>query len=162
MKAKCRNCKVVKTLDNFYLSKTDRNGHKATCKDCARQRSRDYYLRNREDQIEYSRQWYSKNRAKKLTYQKKYNKDNQEKVFARVIGENRSIKGKARQALHYAIKKGELQRQPCEVCGEVKVDAHHHKGYEKQYWLDVKWLCHKHHGEAHRIALEVINPGGKQ
>ena len=53
---------------------------------------------------------------------------------------------KARNALNYQIERGRIQRQPCEVCGEPKSQAHHHD-YSKPF--DVRWLCQKHHAEAH-------------
>lgn len=48
-----------------------------------------------------------------------------------------------------AERRGELVRQPCEVCGAVKVEGHH-DDYTKP--LAIRWLCHKHHGEAHKLA----------
>jgi hypothetical protein len=48
-------------------------------------------------------------------------------------------------ALNAAVKKGEIVRQPCEVCG---ADAQaHHDDYSRP--LDVRWLCTKHHAEHH-------------
>lgn len=56
----------------------------------------------------------------------------------------------ARRAVIAAIKTCKLAKRPCEACGtDKKVDGHHHKGYEFKYWLDVQWLCRKHHREAH-------------
>lgn len=46
-----------------------------------------------------------------------------------------------------AIKDGELVKQPCEVCGQVRVEAHH-EDYDKP--LEVKWFCVKHHRRVHR------------
>lgn len=45
-----------------------------------------------------------------------------------------------------AIRSGSLVRKPCEVCGTDKVDAHH-EDYDRP--LDVRWLCRKHHKQAH-------------
>jgi hypothetical protein len=39
-----------------------------------------------------------------------------------------------------------LERQPCEVCGAAKVEAHH-PDYSKP--LEVQWLCKRHHAEVH-------------
>ena len=39
-----------------------------------------------------------------------------------------------------------LERKPCEVCGETKVEAHH-DDYTKP--LEVRWLCKRHHAEVH-------------
>lgn len=41
-----------------------------------------------------------------------------------------------------AIFRGDLIRQPCEVCGKRNVDAHH-DDYARP--LDVRWLCRSHH-----------------
>lgn len=49
-----------------------------------------------------------------------------------------------------ATRLGILIRQPCEICGELKVDAHH-DDYTKP--MDVRWLCRKHHNEHHRNNL---------
>lgn len=52
----------------------------------------------------------------------------------------------ARNILHYAIKRGEVVRQPCEKCGDP--DSHaHHDDYSKP--LQVRWLCSKDHGLEH-------------
>lgn len=45
-----------------------------------------------------------------------------------------------------AIRDGRLTRQPCEVCGAGKVDAHH-DDYDKP--LEVRWLCRLHHHHLH-------------
>ena len=51
----------------------------------------------------------------------------------------------AQNAVYFAVKRGELVRQPCEVCGEPQTEAHH-DDYTRR--LDVRWFCHKHHVEA--------------
>lgn len=42
-----------------------------------------------------------------------------------------------------------LKKQPCMECGAEKVQAHHHVGYAPENWLNVQWLCKKHHMAAH-------------
>jgi hypothetical protein len=51
-----------------------------------------------------------------------------------------------------AIRKGELVRLPCEVCGDLKSEAHHDDYADA---LKVRWLCRKHHKEHHRKARLV-------
>jgi|TARA_Y100000310_G_scaffold311839_1_gene358531 hypothetical protein len=47
-----------------------------------------------------------------------------------------------------AIKRGEIKRRPCEVCGfNGKVQAHH-ADYDKP--KSVNWLCQLHHSHVHR------------
>jgi hypothetical protein len=54
---------------------------------------------------------------------------------------------RAHWTVHNAIRDGRLERQPCEICGVEKTDAHH-DDYSKP--LEVRWLCRKHHGIQHR------------
>jgi hypothetical protein len=72
----------------------------------------------------------------------------------------------ARQAVHKAIRRGDLIRpDACVKCGLQAGDvipwpwpldgmpprvvglihAHHHKGYAHEHWLDVQWLCRSCH-----------------
>jgi hypothetical protein len=68
---------------------------------------------------------------------------NSQNTWARNNREKRA----AYDAVKYALKKGKLARQPCEVCGISKTHAHH-SDYSKP--LDVIWLCSFHHGNQHR------------
>jgi hypothetical protein len=52
----------------------------------------------------------------------------------------------ARVAVHNALRRGEMVRLPCEVCGEPRSEGHH-DDYTKP--LDVRWLCRTHHVEHH-------------
>jgi ribosomal protein S27AE len=52
-----------------------------------------------------------------------------------------------RQRTNKAIKEGGLVRQPCEVCGAERVDAHH-DDYARP--LDIRWLCRSHHRQHHK------------
>ena len=52
----------------------------------------------------------------------------------------------AHKATASALKRGLRVRQPCEVCGDFKTDAHH-PDYDRP--LLVEWLCRKHHRLAH-------------
>ncbi|HEC73154.1 MAG TPA: hypothetical protein ENI26_02140 [Methylophaga aminisulfidivorans] len=63
-------------------------------------------------------------------------------------------KRQAHNQVANALRDGRLEKQPCEVCGEKEVHAHH-DDYAKP--LDVRWLCNKHHNEWHRIHGEAAN-----
>jgi hypothetical protein len=58
--------------------------------------------------------------------------------------------GWAPQAVYQAIKAGKLTKLPCQVCGALRVHAHHPHGYEGKAIYDVVWLCALHHKQAHR------------
>jgi hypothetical protein len=57
---------------------------------------------------------------------------------------------RAHQLVQMALRSGELQKQPCEVCGSEKSDAHH-EDYSKP--LDGMWFCRKHHLRHHAEKL---------
>ena len=58
------------------------------------------------------------------------------------MGRYRKVHGVVRKAL----KSGDLERKPCEVCGSPTSVAHH-DDYEKP--LEVRWLCYLHHSNIH-------------
>lgn len=60
----------------------------------------------------------------------------------------------ARQAVGNALRSGKLVRCNCEVCGDVRAQAHH-EDYAKP--LDVRWLCfkcHREHGHEQVVVSE--------
>lgn len=57
------------------------------------------------------------------------------------------LKTNARSKLNYAIKVGKIKRLPCAVCGANEKIHAHHKDYARP--LEVIFLCHVHHYEAH-------------
>ncbi len=106
--------------------------------------------------LEYFREYRAKNREKLRAYTRKYN--NNWRHLNGYACEERAKekfpeKHRARQLLHYAIKKGDIIRLPCEVCGNVRSQGHH-EDYTKPY--DVNWLCALHHTEKHRSSLSTL------
>lgn len=59
----------------------------------------------------------------------------------------RPEKVKAQRRVAYAIERGLLQRQPCEVCGVTDGVEAHHPDYSHP--LAVRWLCRLHHRRLH-------------
>lgn len=55
-------------------------------------------------------------------------------------------KRRAHCKIRKMIKRGKLQRKPCEKCGNPNSQAHH-DDYSKP--RDVRWLCQFHHSELH-------------
>ncbi len=69
--------------------------------------------------------------------------------------ESDPLKWKARRAVREAVIAGRLVRpEACPACGDSarQIHAHHHRGYEPDAWLDIKWLCTACHALAHREA----------
>jgi hypothetical protein len=107
----------------------------------------------------YSAEWwreYRANNAERLrAYKRQYDakryKTHNESELARRYRwkANKPDGHKAHLVVFRAIKRGELLRQPCEICGGSRVDAHH-DDYSKP--LEVRWLCPVHHAARHRKA----------
>jgi hypothetical protein len=56
------------------------------------------------------------------------------------------LKTVCRQMSRRYVKQGLLTLQPCEVCGEPKVERHHE---DYRFPEDVVWLCARHHRALH-------------
>ncbi len=56
-------------------------------------------------------------------------------------------KKRARDTANDAVRRGKIDRQPCEQCGNAGAQMHH-DDYDKP--LAVRWLCRRHHAELHR------------
>lgn len=137
-KKQCFKCEQIKPITEFYKHKQMEDGHLGKCKDCAKK-----------DTIE---RYYSEDGNKKIReYEKKRFKNPKRKEKIKQYRLKRRIKQKEKYQANYttsnAIRDGKLKRQPCEVCGDQKSQAHH-KDYSKP--LEVMWLCRKHHLEQHK------------
>lgn len=141
----CLSCGGNKSAGEFYFEKRF-NSIRQPCKECfrAKERSRrsspkvrakerEYKVANRNKTSEYSRNFRSRNPG--------YSSNR-----ARVWCDNNPEKRAAHQLTWSAIRSGKLIRQPCEVCGGARAQAHH-DDYSKP--LSVRWLCQVHHSEYH-------------
>lgn len=139
---KCFKCENVKPMNEFYIHTQMADGHLNKCKECARNDA----LKHREKNIEKIRE-YDRVRGKqahRILSTAKFTKKwrNEDK--------RRSI---CHSKVNYAIKKGILKKEPCEICGN-SLSVAHHFDYEKP--LDVQWLCHACHRQLH-INLKMLN-----
>jgi len=100
------------------------------CRPCHRARVTANRLANLDRVREYDRQRGSRQSA---GYVAAYRAENPEKY-------------QARTAVGNAVRDGRLTREPCEICGDVRVHGHH-DDYSKP--LEVRWLCPVHHKAAH-------------
>ena len=67
-----------------------------------------------------------------------YNRDNRP-TYAE-LPEEEKIRSRCRAYTNVMVKRGKLQKTPCEGCGSEKVQAHHHD-YTKP--MEVQWLCRR-------------------
>jgi hypothetical protein len=65
----------------------------------------------------------------------------------RIVTEEQRRKDICRSYAGVYLRRGKIERKPCEVCGDEKAQMHH-EDYSKP--LDVRWFCRKHHLELHK------------
>ena len=74
------------------------------------------------------------------------------RIKRRIYRKANKDKINARWKLHYYIKKGQIKREDCEICGNTKSQGHH-QDYKKP--LEVNWLCQQHHSNIHKGILTL-------
>lgn len=131
----CSHCRERKPMANFNKNRSEKDGYHHDCKQCVKMCNRRYYEKNREKLLKQNKA-YSKTEKGKLSESKGTKK----------FRENNPEKKKAKEMARYATITGKLKKQPCEICGDPKVQRHH-EDYSKP--LEVRWLCAKHHAEIH-------------
>lgn len=170
----CARCGTEKSAKEFRPSRRHGDGRYPYCQACSLAYMKKYRVKDREKNKKRSREWYEKNRERAIARTADWQKRNIEATRRHALETYRRAmadpvrKAKLRRtrnayyakyraspivqasvAVRAAVYCGLLKRLPCEVCGDEKVQAHHHKGYELSVWFNVQWLCPKHHREAH-------------
>lgn len=56
------------------------------------------------------------------------------------------LKHAAHLAVYNAVRRGEMERGPCQICGNAHAEGHH-DDYTQP--LTVRWLCKSHHLAVH-------------
>lgn len=112
------------------------------CVGCKRAMNRESYRRHRDE-------FNKRNKTKrKLPEFKEAQMRAQKNAYLRY-----PEKAIARSRLRYAVKNGKIEKADCQVCGSIKVEAHHYLGYDEEHWYDVQWLCRPHHRDIHKFSL---------
>lgn len=76
------------------------------------------------------------------------------KRFKHLEAQNKNMRPKAKQLFRSALKYGKVNRHPCEICGSIEAHGHHDDYSEP---LRVRWLCRKHHAEAHPfVGVDIL------
>lgn len=94
---------------------------------------------NRDRLREYARDWREAHRPELVSYYTAYTRANPPPVEAI----------HAKKSVAAAVRSGRLVRQPCEICGDPRVQGHHAFGYQLR--LAVWWLCELHHKGMHQL-----------
>ena len=140
----CCHCKQSKPTPEFSKNSSRKDGLSHNCKTC-----------------EYSRlikyRHTDKGREFHITAAKRYKQTAQGKRVTRISSkkyrDKSKIKTKARYVVSEAVRKGLLPKPDtakCRLCPEQGQEYHHHRGYEKEHWLDVIPVCTSCHGKTCR------------
>jgi hypothetical protein len=138
----CNHCGKRKAISKFYEDRRKADGHFHQCKECVKQRVRDYTARNIEKTRACTR------RSMRLPHRVEANK---KAVIARM--KERPEINRARQAVSRALKKGTIKKpkkcawSKCTTTRKYRIEAHH-EDYNKP--LIVNWLCTPCHGRLHK------------
>lgn len=155
---RCSKCGETKpaTPEHFSRKASSRDGLYPWCKPCkmsySAARQPDYYAANQAEDNARSAAYYSSHREEIAVKRASA----QGHAIAKKTRSKHPDRGRARQAVAYAIKAGRLVIQPCSSCelapkkvnGQQRIEAHHHLGYSEEHWLDIVWLCQRCHGKA--------------
>jgi hypothetical protein len=130
---RCITCEADKDESEFYRNRR-------TCKECVRRAVRTRARTNPRVQ-EYDR-------ARAKTPKRKQHIRSVTKRWR----EENPVAYRAQTAVGNAIRDGRLFKEPCAICSETKVHAHH-KDYSKP--LEVVWLCARCHHRLHATFPEL-------
>lgn len=137
---KCKSCNKIFS-EEFYYRNSQGYIH-GICKKCYRNKVYKYRVENKERIIE-SLRISSRDSIRKI-------RRNNPKAFTKKISDWRiknPKKHRAHRMVEWAIRKGELKRKSCEICGKSNAQGHH-PNYDRP--LEVIWLCPIHHKEIHK------------
>ena len=150
----CFKCHEHKPLSEFYAHSQMSQGTLNKCKECTKRDASEHYAKKMADPV-----WVAKERNRqriKERARRAIGRQSPCKIESKNAWRKRNpIKSRAQIRVAYAVRKGALVRQPCQVCGSTNVQAHH-DDYSRP--LDVRWLCVKHHNE-HHVKMRLLELG---
>ena len=100
----------------------------------------DMPYKDKEKRLALVRDW----RKRNSSYDKEWRKKNPDIVKKFLVKDKE--KSRARSTLRRSVWLGKIDKLPCSICGELKVEAHH-QDYTKP--LEVIWFCRIHHEKHH-------------
>jgi len=120
----CCDCKIEKSIEDFYFANKKKNLRKYYCRDCAKirnQKNRDYrveyqkkwYQEHKEEKLEQSNIWKRENRERKIETDRAYRKDHREEMneYARAYYKENNEKILAQKKALYEKNKEHYRRR---------------------------------------------------
>jgi len=157
----CSKCREWKGLGEFNRDRARKDGRRCECRTCKRVYDKRWYKANAEQCRNAVKRWRKANPERYLGNDRRWRKANAEQCgeYHRRTVAKYPLRNKARAALRHEVRVGRIIRGPCQVCAStIRIEAHHHKGYEPEFWLDVVWLCRVHHTEADMAMKSAAAP----
>lgn len=152
----CKSCGKEKYSDEFHKRNASVDGLAAKCKMCQKDydKKRALLPHRVAARAEYAKTDVGIKAARKA--KRKYSENNKEKISEthRNYVKNNPKKRAAHKVIEKMVRLKELLIEPCEVCGNITVAAHH-DDYDKP--RSIRWLCAKHHNEWHSKNGEGAN-----
>lgn len=149
---RCRTCKHIKPLTEFWKNKSTLDGLQARCKTCIRSYNRSPKAREyrREMHRKYKRTPQGKSTNRKYRLRKRMDYD---RVYSRTYRLKHPLQVQAQQAVRNDLRNGKLRRPDslkCSCCGIMAQEYHHPNGYNPDHWLDVVPVCCVCHKNLHK------------
>lgn len=164
MEKKCATCQKVKQENCFGNYKKSKDGKRFECKECRSAREKNRYYNEKEHIKEVQKKYTDKNKEKIFANWKRWYEENKEIILNKIKNYENTPRGKevrrkaddrqhkkyperrnARAAVSNAVYAGRLPKihtMVCSVCNNKQAEHyHHHKGYDREYWLDVIPVC---------------------
>ncbi len=116
----CNICSVEKTLNDFYKSKSSKDGLESFCKLCKKEKSKKTYLDNKEHRLLQSKLYYYSNHEKQKEVKSNWKKNNPD--LNRAIN-NAWERNKRKEDKFWACKKALRTRFLGALSGRVKSDS---------------------------------------
>ncbi len=148
----CRRCGETKSLDGFHNMPGGKYGKGTLCRVCHALANRAWQLKNPERVRELAREQYRRGReirerscescGARIPHERHGRARFCSRRCSDAADETLQVRRKCRQRTRAAVKRGDLVKQPCAVCGSPTVEAHH-EDYSDP--LNVQWLCFEHH-----------------
>jgi hypothetical protein len=141
----CFKCGTALPRSEFYPHKRMADGLLGKCKSCSKRDTTDYRSANLDRVRQYDRERGKNPERIKLAAE-----------MSKAWRSEDSRRSACHSAVARAVRRGDLLKQPCCICGSLASVAHH-ESYDKP--LDVMWLCTVHHKARHKeLALLGITP----
>ena len=117
MKKTCPKCGIDKELDEFYKDQTRRDGLQGHCKECDKQRHKQYYETHKKEKKQYDKQYYKTHREGTIEHQKQYNKTHREEI------KQYGLKKRYNISIEEFNQMLVNQNHKCKICGVDELNA---------------------------------------